>query len=144
MNTHEIALELNKHWLDSVEKVKDDNNDIQIYAVCSCGEWIPVPLEPKYDPLPEVGDPVFAFSEHCAAAVAHYISCCEYACYEDPGCLCEGCIIIALRAALEKMTGLAAFLNDADDWFARDAGIDAEGEIAEARAALAKAKSVAM
>jgi len=39
-----------------------------------------------------------------------YPACCEYACYEDPGCACEACTIASLRAALD---GLAEALKEA-------------------------------
>jgi hypothetical protein len=67
MNEREIAIELNKHWLECTEKVYGGDGLPQVYAVCTCGEWIPLPLEPDV----EVGDPVFCFSEHCAAAITH-------------------------------------------------------------------------
>jgi len=44
-----------------------------------------------------------------------YPACCEYACYEDPGCACEACTIATLRAALDGLVAAAAdFLADWD------------------------------
>ena len=51
------------------------------------------------------------------------ITCCDYACYEDPGCLCDPCKIIKLERIREAVVAL-----DKNGWLYTISNLGWEGE----------------
>jgi hypothetical protein len=111
-----------------------DGSDHTFDETCECNSRIAALAEAlKQTPMcgttmRRIGRPNEASWERDAATIlavlppdwcGHEPSCCEYACYEDPGCSCDGCELIRLRkieeAAREALEVLSSLTMHDDD-----------------------------